>query len=160
VFYNDEPVFTDLPVSDWSLSWDLESEIKSTGNLTAAYTSDGGGVAVPARVPRCPRPVRAASERPRRGVRGSVFTETLQLGRFRINQSAGAVDSYFQFLGKTLTAGSLVKLHHRRSAVVRETRRVPLARTAQMTDSTWDEVQRITALPVNPNLTDAPTPPG
>lgn len=159
VFYDDEPVFADLPVADWSLSWDLESELKSTGALTAAYTSTAGESLSPKGFLDVLAPygqqVNVLVE-----VSAGPFSDTLQLGRYRINQAPEAADSFFQFLGKTLTAGSLVKVtvDDLLSSVKRDGFHWP--EPPVMVDSTWDEIQRITDLPVNPSLADLPTPAG
>lgn len=162
VFYDDEPTFEDLPVdaSDWSLSWDLESELKSTGSITAVYTSEAGESLSPRGFLDTLAPYGQQVNILVEVTLGSSFTEVLQLGRFRINQAPEATDSYFQFLGRTLTAGSVVKLtiDDLLSNVKRAGFHQP--EPAVITDSTWAELQRITGLPVNPNLTDKPTPDG
>jgi hypothetical protein len=159
VFYDDNPTFDDLPISDWTLSWDLESELKSTADLTAAYTSLAGESLSPREFLDTLAPY---------GQQVNVLIEVtagdqsaaLQLGRFRINQSPEAADSYFSFLGRNLTAGSLVKVtsDDLLSAVKRDGFHWP--EPPILTSSTWDELQRISGLPVAPNLTDKATPSG
>jgi hypothetical protein len=161
VFYDDEPRYEDLPISDkdWSFSWDLESELKSTGDLTVAYTSLAGESLSPKDFLDVLAPygqeVNVLIE-----VTAGPVTEVLQLGRFRINQSPQAADSYFQFLGRNLTAGSMVKVtvDDLLSSVKRDGFHWP--EPPNLTDSTWDELQRITGLPVAPSVPDKPTPSG
>jgi hypothetical protein len=160
VFYDDEPTFTDLPVSDWGLSWDLESELKSTGDLTVAYTSTAGESLSPSGFLDTIAPYGQQVNILIEASAGSSFTDTLQIGRYRINQAPEAADSYFQFLGKTMSSGSLVKLtiDDLLSSVKRAGFHWP--EPPILTDTTWGELQRLTGLPVNPSLDDAPTPAG
>jgi hypothetical protein len=160
VFYDDEPTFQNLPVSDWALAWDLESELKSTGSLTAAYTSEAGESLSPRGFLDVLAPYGQQVNVLVEVSVGSVFTEVLQLGRFRINQAPEAADTYFSFLGRTLTAGSVVKLTI--DDLLSNVKRAGFHQPEPpiLTDSTWNEIQRITDLPVNPSLGDQPTPTG
>lgn len=160
VFYDDEPTFPNVPVSDWSFAWDLESELKSSGNLTVAYTSQAGESLSPRGFLDVLAPYGQQVNVLIEVTIGDQFTEVLQLGRFRINQAPEASDSYFKFLGRTLTAGSLVKVtvDDLFSSVKRDGFHWP--GPPYLTTSTWDEIQRLTDLPVNPSLDDLPTPAG
>lgn len=159
VFYDDEPIFTDLPVTDWTLTYDLESELKSTTDLTAVYTSTAGESLSPRGFLDALAPygqqVNVLIE-----VAAGPYTDTLQLGRFRVNQSPDAQDSYFRFADRTLTAGSLVKItaDDLLSTVKRAGFHWP--EPPLLADTTWGELQRITGLPIAQNLPDAPVPAG
>jgi hypothetical protein len=160
VFYDDEPVFQNLPISDWSLTWDLESELKGTGTLEVAYTSEAGESLSPREFLDVLAPYGQEINVLMEVSAGPQFAETIQLGRYRINQAPSAADSFFRFQGRTLSAGSVVQIEvdDLLSSVKRRGFHWP--EPPQFTASTWDEVQRITDLPVNPNLPDLPTPSG
>jgi hypothetical protein len=160
VFYDDEPTFEDLPVSDWSLAWDLESELKSTGDLTVAYTSQAGESLTPRGFLDTLAPYGQQVNVLVEVSAGAGFTEVLQLGRYRIAQAPEASDTYFQFLGRTLSAGSLVKLTV--DDLLSNVKRAGFHQPEPpiLTDTIWGEIQRITGLPVNPSLPDKATPSG
>jgi hypothetical protein len=155
---DEDVTFPDLPVTGWELTGDIERDLPTAADLTVTYNGkDGTGLS-----PRGFLDVLAPY-----GQQVNVvlecslrqFSETVQIGRFRIDSVPESSDSYFQFAGKTLVAGSQVKvgavdlLLGAKKDGFRWPE--PPART-----SAWDELQRLTGLPVAPSLDDRPPPAG
>jgi hypothetical protein len=160
VFYDDEPLFRDLPVTDYSLAWDLESELKSSGSLAVHYSGTAADSLTPREFTDVLAPFGQQVNVLMEVRLGDVYTGTLQLGRYRIAQTPEASDSFMRLRGQTLVQGSTVKItiDDLLSTVKRWGFRWPAPPIHA--DSTWDELQRISGLPIDANLDDRPTPAG
>jgi hypothetical protein len=159
VFYDDERTLEDLPVTDWDFKWDAESATKSIGSLTVQWQGGRGESLSPRqfldKVAPFGQQVAVLAEI---GY-GTTYSETVLLGRFRINQAPQAVDDWFGFNGRPYVSGSTVQLTvgDLLSAVGRRGFRWP--GVPRFTGSTWDEIQFISGLPIDSDpLPDKPTP--
>jgi hypothetical protein len=156
---DEDVTFANLPVSDWDLTGDFERDLPTAADLTVTYNGkDGTGLS-----PRgfldvlAPygQQVNVLLKCSLRGV-----SETVQIGRYRIDSVPESSDSYFQFAKKVLVAGSTVKVGAVDLLLGTKKNGFRWPAPPAIAGSTWAELQRLTGLPVSPSLPDRPTPTG
>jgi hypothetical protein len=156
---DEDVTFPDLPVSDWELTGDIERDLPTAADLTVTYSGkDGTGLS-----PRGFLDVLAPY-----GQQVNVllecslrqYSETVQIGRFRIDSVPESSDSYFQFAGKTLVAGSQVQVGAVDLLLGVQKNGFRWPAPPAIPASSWAELQRLTGLPVSPSLDDRATPAG
>lgn len=159
VFYGATRTFADLPVDTWQLNWDSEADIKASGKLTIAYSSAIADSLSPTEFTSILAPFgQQVSVRMLITANEDRFTETLQLGWYRIESIPDAVDENFELLGQTLTVGSrvTVNLQDRMLAVKRAG--FHSERNAKAGGSCWDELGKLTGAQLLRTLPDQPLP--
>ncbi len=159
VFYGSTRTFADLPIDTWQLDWDSEADIKASGKLTIAYSSAIAESLSPTEFTSLLAPFgQQISVRMRISANENRFTETLQLGWYRIESIPDAVDQNFELLGQTLTVGSrvTVNLQDRMLAVKRAG--FHSERNATAGGSCWDELGKLTGAQLLRNVPDAALP--
>lgn len=152
-FYGAERTRSDLPAGSWSLKWDSEAAIKSAGSLTIIYTPEVAGSLTPRQFTDILAPfgqeLNLLLE-----VSAGEFSETVQLGHYRIVAVPDARDSHANRLGETITVGSTV-------TVTLQSREVAVQRSGFRSEqsppslgSCWAEMQRLTGMQVLRSVPD------
>lgn len=158
VFYGDERTYPNLPVTDWELVWDIETATKSEGTLTVQYQGDRGDSLTPKEFLDTLAPYGQQVNVLIEVSFGEIFTETVLLGRFRINAAPQSVEDWFGFEGRPYVLGSTIQVAVGDLLTMLDSWAFRGPSVPKYTTSTWDELQSITTLPVAPTLTDRPTP--
>jgi hypothetical protein len=144
VYYGATRRFENLPVDTWELKWNSDDDIKASGQLTVAYSSDIAESLTPKEFTDLLAPFgQQVNVRLRITANEDQFSETLQMGWFRIESIPEAVDQNFSLLGRTLTVGSrvTVNLQDRMLTVKRAGFH---SEQNPKTKSCWGELSRIT----------------
>jgi len=156
---DEDVTFEGLPVSEWDLTGDIERDLPTAADLTVTYNGKNGTGLTPRGFLDVLAPygqqVNVLLQCTLRGV-----SETVQIGRYRIDSVPESSDSYFQFAGKTLVAGSQVKVGAVDLLLGPKKDGFRWPEPPARLDSSYDELQRLTGLPVLPTLDDRPTKPG
>jgi hypothetical protein len=147
VFYGVERTMKDVPVVDWSLSWNVGAEIKATGSVTVQFTDE---------LARSMTPKRFTDTFSAFGqemnllleVSAGRFTETVQLGRYRVTAVPSSRDAYFGFSGRTLVSGSTIELTLEDRLVGVKRWGFPSEQNPVLTGSCWGELGRLTGMQV------------
>lgn len=161
VFYGDERTIVNLPVDpdSWTLTWDVEGQTKFSGTIRVIYQGLTGDGVTPEGLTDPLSPFGQEISLLAKISFGSVFTETVLLGRFRIDSVPNASDSWFGFGGVAYVSGSIVDLEivDLLDNIRRWGFRWPGVPT--YTTSTWDELALISGLPIDTDpLPDKATP--
>lgn len=156
-FYGATRTAVDLPVDQWELRWDVEGEIKSFGQLTIRYSGDMADSYSPKEFTDLLAPfgqeLNILLE-----VSVGDFSETVQLGHYRIVSVPDARDEYMSIPGQNLTVGSsvTVQLQDRLVGVKRRGFRFEESPPSLM--SCWAEIGRLTGMQLIRSLPDQPVP--
>ena len=157
VFNGSERVLQDVPLSGWSLDGDLSGEVKQGGSGTIVHQSVAGESLVPVGAEGALSPFRARLLLLME-VRAGAFSETITLGWFRVTSVPYAKDQFATVNGVRTVISSTV-------SVVFESLDVDLKRRGFRSEeqppsltSCWNEIRRITNMPVVESVPDKPIP--
>jgi hypothetical protein len=161
VFRGPERVFQDLPVSDnWSLKFDSEGRIKASGTLLVQYTSEVADSLTPTEFTDLLAPFGPELNLLLEISVGSLFSQTILIGRYVLTQVPSARDEHMRFLDRTITTGSLVELTLQDSLVRIQRRGFHFEEQPVPSTTCWSEIARISGMQVTRNVPDAPVPAG
>jgi hypothetical protein len=156
-FYGSTRTMMDVPVVDWDLSWDSTADIKAVGSLTVVYSDAVAASMTPRRFVDALAPfgqeLNLLLE-----VSAGRFSETIQLGRYRVTAVPDARDDYFELLGRTLVAGSTVTLDLDDRMVALQRWGFPSEQNPVLTASCFGELGRITGMQVKRSVADKAVP--
>ena len=157
LYYNGERRLKDVPLTDVSFTEDAEAAVQQSGSCKIVWADDFGRSATPREVADWFAPFGARLHVYSILSAGS-FSERVEYGRFEITDVPAARDAGMDFRGQWVTTGSVVELELKEllARVDAETFDVPSAPASL--DSAWDEVARITGLPVSRSVADAAIP--
>jgi len=157
VFNGSDRVLQDVPLTGWSLDGDLGAEVKQGGSGTIVWQSVAGESLVPVGAEGKLSPFRARILLLME-VTAGAFSETITLGWFRITSVPYAKDQMAVINGVPTVIASTV-------SVVFESLDVNLKRRGFRSEeqppalaSCWDEIRRITNMPVVESMPDKPIP--
>jgi hypothetical protein len=153
VFYDGERTFKSLPLTDVRLKWDIESDLKSAATLVVDYGSASGESLTPTDFSSTLAPYGQEVNLIAK-VSAGGFSETVQLGRYKIFDDPEASDQTMDFQGRRVTVSSHVEvtLTDLMVQVKRAGFRFP---QNPSTTSAWDELAAVTGMPVIRSLPDA-----
>lgn len=144
-FYGATRTAVDVPVTQWELRWDLNAEIKSFGQVTVAYSGDVAESYSPREFTDLLAPygqeLNLLLE-----VSAGDFSETVQLGHYRIVSVPDAIDDHMNVLGRNMTVGSRVTLQLQDRLVGVKRRGFRFEESPPSLASCWDEIGRLTGL--------------
>ena len=157
LYYNGERRLQDVPLSDVSFQEDGTAAIQQSGACTIVWTDEFGRSATPREVTDWFAPFGAQLRVFSMLIAGD-FTERVEYGRFEITDVPSASDEAMEFRGQWITTGSRVELELKEltARVSAETFDVPSAPVSLT--SAWDEVARISGLPLSRAVADAAIP--
>lgn len=150
----------DLPATEYDLKWDSEASIKSAGTLTLVQSSESGESLVPRSFRDMLAPAGQEVNLLMEVSTDGGFSETVQLGHYRITAVPQSSESVAEVLGRPTVVSSRVELtlEDRMVGVQRKGFRSEQNPPAGAT--CWGELQRLSGLTVVRNLPDKPVPGG
>ena len=159
ILHGSDPVLEDLEVLQWSLSGDFEDQVKLRGTGTIIYSSAGGESLLPVGTKGKLSPFRARIELTME-IRAGEFSERISLGIFRVTGMPSGRDHTAEVNGSEVVAASVVELRFRslEEDVRRRGIRVPEQPTSSL--SCFDEIRRLTGMPVEESVSDVAIPDG
>lgn len=156
-FYGATRTAIDLPVTQWDLRWDAEAAIKSSGQLTVTYSGEMADTYSPSEFTDLLAPfgqeLNILLE-----VSAGEFSETVQLGHYRIVAVPSARDEYMNVLGGNLTVGSKVTVQLQDRLVGVRRRGFRYEESPPSLTSCWAEMARLTGMQVIRSVADAAIP--
>lgn len=155
-FSGAERTLKDLAVTRWDLQWSREARLKSGGGIDIVYPSQAGESISPKKIgdPLAPygQEVALALE-----VSAGEFTERVELGSFRIGAAPRGRDQFADFRGRQIVTASEVSLDlEDRLAFVDD--RGFRSEEHPASTSAWQELARITDMPILQSLPDVVLP--
>lgn len=155
--YNGERRLRDVPLTDVSFSEDADAKVQQSGSCTIVWADDFGLSATPRDIMDWFAPFGAQLHVFSMLTVGS-YTQRIEYGQFEITDVPSAYDETMEFRGQYITTGSRVQLELKEllARVHEETFDVPTAPLSLT--SAWDEVGRMTGLPLLRTVNDAAIP--
>jgi hypothetical protein len=157
VFHGADRVKSDLRFESWSLSGDLDNEIACTGSGTIVYDSVHGESLVPEGTKGVLSPFRATLELVMT-INAGRFSESVSLGMFDLTKIRSAYDVTAEVAGVERVVASRVQVEFQ--SLDAKLRRWGF-RSPEMPvqlESCFDEIRRISGMPVNETVADAAIP--
>ncbi len=156
-FYGAERTLMDLPTGSWSLKWNSEQKIKASGELTVIYTDDLARSYTPTQftdaLAAFGQEVNLLLE-----VSAGAFKESVQLGHYRIVAVPDARDEHAEFLGETITVGSVITLTLQDRMIGIDRAGFRSEQNPPSLASCWTELQRLSGMQVLRSMDDKPIP--
>lgn len=156
-FYGATRTAKDLPVVQWELQWDAEAQIKSYGKLVIAYSGDMADSYTPKQFTDLLAPfgqeLNILLE-----VSAGEFSETIQLGHYRIVSVPDARDEHMNVTGRELTVGSRVTVTVQDRLVGVKRRGFRYEEQPPSLTSCWGELARLTGMQVIRSVPDKAIP--
>jgi hypothetical protein len=157
-FYGAERTRMNLPTESWSLKWNSESSgTKAGGTLTIVYTPDIAESMTPTRFSDVLAPF-GQELNLRMEIRAGLFSETVQIGHFRIVAVPDAKDAHAEHLGETITVGSKITVTLQDRLVAVERNGFLSEQSPPSLESCWGELQRLTGMQLDRSVDDKPIP--
>lgn len=157
-FYGSTRSAKDIPVDQWELRWDVEGEIKSYGQLTVRYSGEMADSYSPSAFTDLLAPfgqeLNILLE-----VSAGDFSETVQLGHYRIVSVPEARDEFMRVMGRNLTVGSSVTVQLQDRLVGLKRRGFRFEESPPALSSCWDEIGRLSGMQLIRSVPDQPVPP-
>lgn len=146
----------DLGVADWDLRWNREANLKSSGSVTLLEVDDYGRSIVPV-LPGDDLSAFGSELNILMEVSAESFSETVQLGHYRIGEVPETEDAYADFGDRQIVAASMVviELDDRLAAVEK---RGFAAEENPASTSAWAELARVSGMQVIRSLPDVTIP--
>jgi hypothetical protein len=157
VFHGSERVLQDLPLEGWSMDGDLSAEIKINGKATAVYQSTAGESLTPEGTEGILSPFRARILLLME-ITTRTFSETINLGWFRITNIPYAQDQYAKVNGVKRVMSSTVDLSFESMDVRLKRWGFRSEQQPANLSSCYQELRRITNMPVTETLPDQTIP--
>ena len=157
VFHGSERVQQNLDLLSWSLDGDLGAEVKHGGRGTVVYQSEAGESLVPEGAEGVLSPFRARLFLLLEVSAGS-FSETVELGWFRVKSVPYARDHFADVLGVRTVVASVVDVTFESLDLDIKRRGFRSEEQPPSLTSCWDEIRRITNMPVVESVPDAAIP--
>jgi hypothetical protein len=156
--YDGERRLQNVPLADVSFSEDGDADIQQSGSCTILWTDDFGRSASPREAADWFAPFGAQLHVYSIVSSGVGFSERVEYGRFEITDVPSARDESIEFGGSWITTGSVIELELKEllARVGAETFDVPTAPLSL--SSAWNELGRITGLPLLRSVDDAAIP--
>lgn len=157
VFHGTDRVKENLRVEDWSFDGDLDGKVSSSGSGTIVYESVNGESLSPEGTKGVLSPFRARVELVMEISAGS-FARRVSLGIFRVTKVLEAVDFTAVVNGREVVVASRVRVSF--LSLEEDVRRWGLRSEQQPPSlaSCYDEIRRLTGMPVEETVDDAPIP--
>lgn len=157
VYHGTDRVMENLRMVDWSLDWDLSAGVSASGTGSIVYESVSGESLVPVGTKGVLSPFRARIELVLE-VSAGDYRRRVSLGVFRVTKVPEAQDFTATVGGKTVTVGSRVKVSF--LSLEEDVRRRGFRSDTQPTSLTscYDEIRRLTDMPVEETVADAAIP--
>lgn len=156
-FYGPTRRAADLPYGSWELQWDSEARIKSGGSLTIEYTDELAESISPTGFTDMLAPfgqeVNLLME-----ISAGSFSETVQLGHYRISAVPDARDEHANHLGQVITVGSKVTLTLEDRLIGVDRAGFRAEQSPPSLASCWTEIQRLTGMQVVRSVADKAIP--
>jgi hypothetical protein len=158
VYYGSTRVLQDVPIKDWSLNGDIDAEIKTAGAISIAYTDDFAQSVSPTQLTDALAPFGQEIRLYMVISAGSVYSERVPMGVYRIEAAPSATDAQMRFQNRVITIGSVVNLTLMdRFYGIRRNQFRSLEQVGILT-SAWGEIGRISGLQLNRNVADVAIP--
>ena len=157
LYYAGDRRQANIPLSDVSFSEDADAEIQQSGSCTVTWSDEFATSLTPTEITDPLAPF-GAQLQVFSVIRVGSFEERIQYGWFEIADVPDARDETMRFRGEWITTGSTVQLDLRELLYgpSKETFDAPKAPDSLL--SVWDEVGRISGLPLSRTVADAPIP--
>jgi hypothetical protein len=152
-------VLQDLPVTGWKLDGDFGADIKSTGNCTIVYQSEAGESLVPEGTKGVLSPFRASLAFSMEITAGG-FTERINLGTFKVSRVVSGRNFYAAVNGREYVSGSEVEVEFASLDLNISRSGFHYPEQPPQRLSVYEELRRITGLPVEEILPDTTIPKG
>ncbi|TFD27528.1 hypothetical protein [Cryobacterium cryoconiti] len=157
VFHGSERVLQDVDLLSWSLDGDLGAEVKMGGSGTVAHQSVHGESLTPEGAEGILSPFRARLFLLMEVTVGG-FSETVQLGWFKVTGAPYAQDHFATVNGERVVIASVVDLVFESLDVNLKRRGFRSEEQPPSLASCWAEIRRITNMPVVESVPDKPIP--
>jgi len=157
VFHGTDRVMQDLPLTGWSLDGDLNAEVKHGGRGTIVHNSVAGESLVPDGADGILSPFRARLFLLMEITAGD-FSETIALGWFRITGVPYANANYADVNGISTVVSSVVDIVFESVDVDLKRRGFRSEEQPPSLTSVYDELRRISAMPVLETVADKAIP--
>jgi hypothetical protein len=157
VNYGSTRTLQDVPITNWSLNGDVTADIKTSAEVSIAYSGDFAESVTPRKLTDALAPF-GAEMTLYMLIGGGVFTERVKMGTYRIESVPKATDVQMRLGGAILTVGSTVDLqlldrfHKVKRNPFRSLEQIPSLVSA------WTELARLTGLQVTRNVPDVAIP--
>jgi len=157
VYHGSDRVLEDLRVEGWSLDWDLSAKVTTSGSGVIVYESVKGESLVPEGTKGILSPFRARLELVME-ISAGDFVRRVSLGLFRLTKVPEARDYTADVNGKTVTVSSRVAVSF--LSLEEDVRRRGLRSDENPPSlaSCYGEIRRLTDMPVEESVPDAPIP--
>lgn len=157
VFHGPDRVKSDLRFESWSLRGDLDNEVACTGSGVIVYDSVHGESLVPEGTKGVLSPFRATLELVMT-VSAGGFSESVSLGMFDLTKVRSAHDTTVQVGGVERVFSSRVEVEFASLDVKLRRWGFRSPEMPRSLDSCFDEIRRITGMPVSETVDDAAIP--
>lgn len=156
LMYDGARRLANVPVEAPSVSWSGGSFVAGSGSARVVWSDDFARSMIPTQIGDWFSPFGAEVQLDC-VISAGQFSERIPMGRFLIESVPDVAESSMRFQGRVIHPGEAftVNLKDPLLRVQRDSFPFP---TAPVSSSAWDEIQRITGLPVIRNVTDAAVP--
>lgn len=158
VFHGTDRVLEDLPVTGWTFEGDLSGEIKHSGRGTVVYASESGESLVPEGTTGILSPFRARLLMMLEVYTDEGFSERINLGWMQVTKVPSAFDTFAEVNGVKRVVSSVVEIVFESLDVLTARRGFRFPEQPVSLVSCYDEIRRITAMPVNESVPDMAIP--
>lgn len=157
VYHGTDRVMQDLRVEEWSLDGDVDGKVSSSGSGTIVHESVAGESLSPMGTKGVLSAFRARLELVME-ISAGRFVRRVSLGLFRLTKVLGAVDYTAVVNGREVVVASRVRVSF--LSLEEDVRRRGLRSDEQPPSLTscYDEIRRLTDMPVEESVPDAPIP--
>lgn len=160
-FYGETRTFVNVPADSYDLKWDSEAQIKAAGTLNVVYSPEVAQSLTPQKFTDTLAPygqevnllLEVASD-------DSTFSETVQLGSYRITAVPEAADSFFEDGDQVITVGSRVTLTLEDRMVAVQRKGFRSEQNPPGNATCWGEIARLTGAQVSRSVPDKAVPSG
>lgn len=158
VFHGTDRVLEDLPVTGWTFEGDLSGEIKHSGRGTVVYASESGESLVPEGTTGILSPFRARLLMMLEVSTDAGFSERINLGWMQVTKVPSAYDTFAEVNGVRRVVSSYVEIVFESLDVLVARRGFRFPEQPASLTSCYDEIRRITGMPVTESVADKAIP--
>jgi len=157
VYHGSDRVEENLRVEGWSLDWDIGAKITASGSGVIVYESEAGESLVPVGTKGILSPFRARLELVME-ISAGDYVRRVSMGLFRLTKVPEARDYRADVNGKSVVVSSRVAVTFR--SLEEDVRRWGLRsdENPPSLTSCYNEIRRLTQMPVEETVPDAPIP--
>jgi len=155
VIVDGERVLTGIALNDPQLLWNRDAKVRATGRCVVHYSDEWGTSIVPEDVTSWFTPYATLLDISAQLTAGA-FSENVLLGSLKIIRVTDPQDFRKPFQGRYISLGSSVGLQLADRFRVTDRERFPVPSGPSELSSVWDEIGRLTLLPLLRNVDDVP----